>query len=80
MMDRSWHSFCKLVQEPFVFSWGSSMPCLTSLENSMLSSWTPPRIGTNRNALVWVAALKEWGRTEVNKIAREWASKRSQNA
>ena len=40
-------------------------------------------IGTNRNALVWDtdanAALKEWGRTEVNKIAREWASKRSED-
>ena len=38
-------------------------------------------IGTNRNALVWDTeanvALSEWGRDEVNRIAREWAQKRS---
>ena len=38
-------------------------------------------IGTNRSTLVWDteanAALKEWGKKEVNRIAREWAQKRS---
>ena len=38
-------------------------------------------IGTNRNALVWDteanSVLKQWGRKEVNRIAREWAQRRS---
>src|SRR5206468_7931769 len=38
-------------------------------------------IGTTRNSLVWDteanAALKDWGQKQVNRIAREWAEKRS---
>ena len=40
-------------------------------------------IGTTRNSLVWDteanAVLKEWGRKEVYRIAREWSDKRRED-
>ena len=77
----------KLVQEPFVFEAVVGQQYALSYIIGELHvefvDAAEDTIGTNRNALVWDtdanAALKEWGRTEVNKIAREWASKRSED-
>ena len=71
----------KLVQEPFVFEAVVGQQYALSYIIGELHvefvDAAEDTIGTNRNALVWDtdanAALKEWGRTEVNKIAREWA-------
>lgn len=77
----------KLVQEPFVFEAVVGQQYALSYIIGELHvefvDAAEDTIGTNRNALVWDidanAALKEWGRTQVNKIAREWASKRSED-
>ncbi len=77
----------KLVQEPFVFEAVVGQQYALSyiigeLDVEFVDA-AEDTIGTNRNTLVWDtdanAALKEWGRTEVNKIAREWARKRSED-
>lgn len=77
----------KLVQEPFVFeAVVGQQYALSYIIGELHVEFVDAdedTIGTNRNALVWDtdanAALKEWGQTEVNKIAREWASKRSED-
>ena len=74
----------KLVQEPFVFeAIVGQQYALSYIIGELHVEFvddTEDTIGTNRNALVWDteanAALKEWGRKEVNRIAREWANKR----
>ena len=77
----------KLVQEPFVFEAVVGQQYALSYVIGELHvefvDADEDTIGTNRNALVWDtdanAALREWGRTEVNKVAREWAKKRSED-
>ena len=74
----------KLVQEPFVFeAIVGQQYALSYIIGELHVEFvddTEDTIGTNRNALVWDTeantALKEWGRQEVNRIAREWANKR----
>ena len=75
----------KLVQEPFVFEAVVGQQYALSyiigeLHVEFVDAFEDT-IGTNRNALVWDTesnvALKEWGRKEVNMIAREWAQKRA---
>ena len=74
----------KMVQEPFVFeAIVGQQYALSYIIGELHVEFvddTEDTIGTNRNALVWDTeantALKEWGRQEVNKIAREWANKR----
>ena len=77
----------KLVQEPFVFEAVVGQQYALSyiigeLHVEFVDS-LEDTIGTNRNALVWDAeanaALKRWGQKEVNKIAREWSRKRSED-
>ena len=75
----------KLVQEPFVFEAVVGQQYALSYIIGELHvefvDGVEDTIGTNRNALVWDTeanvALSEWGRDEVNRIAREWAQKRS---
>lgn len=77
----------KLVQEPFVFeAVVGQQYALSYIIGELHVEFVDKdedTIGTNRNALVWDtdanAALKEWGQREVNKIAREWAEKRSED-
>ncbi len=77
----------KLVQEPFVFEAVVGQQYALSYIIGELHvefvDASEDTIGTNRNALVWDTdantALKEWGRKEVNRIARIWASKRSED-
>ena len=77
----------KLVQEPFVFEAVVGQQFALSYIVGELHvefvDATEDTIGTNRNALVWDteanAALKQWGQKEVNRIAREWASKRGED-
>lgn len=75
----------KLVQEPFVFEANVGQQYALSYIIGELHvefvDEADDTIGTNRNALVWDTdantALKKWGQIEVNKIAREWAKRRS---
>ena len=75
----------KMVQEPFVFdAIVGQQYALSYLVGELHTEFVDEAedtIGTSRNVLVWDTeaneALKEWGQKEVNKIAREWASKRS---
>lgn len=77
----------KLVQEPFVFeAVVGQQYALSYIIGELHVEFVDAdedTIGTNRNALVWDtdanAALREWGRREVNKVAREWAKKRSED-
>lgn len=77
----------KLVQEPFIFEAVVGQQYALSYIIGELHvefvDAVEDTIGTNRNALVWDteanAALREWGQTEVNRIAREWASRRSED-
>ena len=77
----------KLVQEPFVFEAVVGQQYALSYIIGELHvefvDAAEDTIGTNRNALVWDtdanAALRRWGRDEVNKIARDWARKRSED-
>ena len=77
----------KLVQEPFVFEAVVGQQYALSYIIGELHvefvDAAEDTIGTNRNTLVWDidanAALRQWGRDEVNKIAREWARKRSKD-
>ena len=74
----------KMVQEPFVFeAIVGQQYALSYIIGELHVEFvddTEDTIGTNRNALVWDTeantVLKEWGRQEVNRIAREWANKR----
>ena len=77
----------KLVQEPFIFEavvgQQYALSYIIGELNVEFVDAVEDTIGTNRNALVWDteanAALREWGQTEVNRIAREWASRRSED-
>lgn len=77
----------KLVQEPFSFDavvgQQFALSYLIGEINAEFVDAEEDTIGTSRNALVWDtdanAALKEWGKNQVNKIAREWAEKRSRD-
>ena len=77
----------KLVQEPFVFqATVGQQYALSYLVGELHVEFVDDvedTIGTSRNSLVWETeanrALQEWGRLEVNRIAREWASKRSRD-
>ena len=74
----------KLVQEPFVFeAVVGQQYALSYLIGELHAEFvdeTEDTVATTRNSLVWDTdantALKEWGRKEVNRIAREWAEKR----
>ena len=75
----------KLVQEPFVFdAVVGQQYALSYIVGELHVEFVDDAedtIGTNRNALVWDTdsneVLKKWGQREVNSIARQWASKRS---
>ena len=75
----------KLVQEPFVFGAVVGQQYALSYIIGELHvefvDEAEDTIGTNRNALVWDTeantALRKWGEKEVNRIARQWARKRS---
>lgn len=77
----------KLVQEPFVFEAVVGQQYALSYIIGELHvefvDAAEDTIGTNRNALVWDTdsneALRQWGRDQVNRIAREWARKRSED-
>jgi hypothetical protein len=75
----------KLVQEPFVFDATVGQQfALSYLVGELHAEFVDEAedtIGTTRNSLVWDteanAALLAWGKKEVNRIAREWAERRS---
>lgn len=75
----------KLVQEPFVFDAVVGQQYFLSYIVGELHAEfvdeAEDTISTTRNSLVWDTeanrAFKEWGQREVNRIAREWATKRS---
>ena len=77
----------KLVQEPFVFdAVVGQQYALSYIIGELHVEFVDENedtIGTNRNALVWDTeantALKAWGQRQVNKIARQWAEKRSED-
>ena len=74
----------KLVQEPFLFhAVVGQQYALSYLVGELHAEFVDAAedtIGTSRNVLVWDAEanakLMEWGRQQVNKIARQWAEKR----
>ncbi len=74
----------KLVQEPFVFDAVVGQQfALSYLIGELHAEFVDDQedtIGTTRNSLVWDTdaniALKQWGQNEVNRISREWATKR----
>ena len=77
----------KLVQEPFLFNAVVGQQyALSYLVGELHAEFvddTEDTIGTSRNVLVWDteanAKLMEWGKRQVNKIAREWAEKRQKD-
>ena len=77
----------KLVQEPFVFDVVVGQQfALSYLIGELHVEFVDEiedTIGTTRNSLVWDteanAVLKEWGRKEVYRIAREWSDKRRED-
>ena len=77
----------KLVQEPFVFeAVVGQQYALSYLIGELHAEFVDEAedtIGTTRNSLVWDTeanmTLKEWGKKEVNTIAREWSEKRSKD-
>ena len=77
----------KLVQEPFVFDavvgQQYALSYIVGELNVEFVDEKEDTIGTTRNELVWDTeaneALRQWGQKEVNGIAREWASKRSED-
>ena len=76
----------KLVQEPFTFDAVVGQQfALSYLIGELHAEFVDQEddtIGTTRNTLVWDTPnnriLLEWGKKEVNKIAREWAGRRSE--
>ena len=76
----------KLVQEPFVFDavvgQQYALSYIVGELNVEFVDEKEDTIGTTRNELVWDTeaneALRQWGQKEVNRIAREWASKRGE--
>ena len=77
----------KLVQEPFVFNAVVGQQfALSYLIGELHAEFVDEMedtVGTTRNSLVWDTetntALMKWGQKEVNKIAREWATKRRED-
>ena len=77
----------KLVQEPFLFNaivgQQYALSYLVGELHAEFVDEVEDTIGTNRNALVWDTdantRLMEWGKKQVEKIAREWADKRSRD-
>lgn len=77
----------KLVQEPFLFNavvgQQYALSYLVGELHAEFVDEVEDTIGTNRNALVWDTeantCLMEWGKKQIEKIAREWAGKRSQD-
>ena len=77
----------KLVQEPFFFdAIVGQQYALSYLIGELHVEFVDNEedtIGTSRNSLVWEteanSTLKKWGQKEVNKIARDWAGRRSQD-
>lgn len=77
----------KMVQEPFVFdAVVGQQYALSYLVGELHAEFVDQEedtVGTTRNSLVWDTeantALKEWGKRQINKIAREWAKKRSED-
>ena len=75
----------KLVQEPFDFNavvgQQYALSYLIGELNVEFVDEVEDTIGTTRNSLVWDTeentALMEWGKKEVNKIARKWGKRRS---
>ena len=75
----------KLVQEPFLFhAVVGQQYALSYIVGELHAEFVDDvedTVGTNRNALVWDTdantKLMAWGRSEVNRVAREWARKRS---
>ena len=75
----------KLVQEPFVFdAVVGQQYALSYLIGELHAEFVDDQedsISTTRNSLVWDTdanqAFKQWGIAEVNRIAREWAERRS---
>ena len=75
----------KLVQEPFLFNavvgQQYALSYIVGELHAEFVDGLEDTIGTNRNALVWDTdantRLMAWGKEQVNKIAREWARKRS---
>ena len=75
----------KLVQEPFLFhAVVGQQYALSYIVGELHAEFVDDvedTVGTNRNALVWDTdantKLMAWGRNEVNRVAREWARKRS---
>ena len=74
----------KLVQEPFLFNavvgQQYALSYLVGELHAEFVDKVEDTIGTSRNVLVWDteanAKLMDWGKWQVNKIAREWAEKR----
>ena len=77
----------KLVQEPFLFNAVVGQQyALSYLVGELQAEFVDKdedTIGTSRNVLVWDteanAKLMEWGKRQVNKVAREWAEKRQKD-
>ena len=77
----------KLVQEPFLFhAVVGQQYALSYLVGELHAEFVDEAedtIGTSRNVLVWDteanAKLMEWGKQQVNKIARQWATKRQED-
>lgn len=75
----------KLVQEPWVFeATVGQQYALSYLVGELTAEFVDGEedtIATSRNTLVWDTdanrAFKEWGQKEINRIARQWAEKRS---
>jgi hypothetical protein len=75
----------KMVQAPFVFeATVGQQYALSYLVGELHAEFVDEAedtIGTTRNSLVWDiepnATFKRWGQAEVNRIARQWAEKRS---
>jgi len=77
----------KLVQEPFLFhAVVGQQYALSYLVGELHAEFVDgleDTLGTNRSALVWDTdantKLMEWDKYEVNKVARQWAKKRSED-
>ena len=77
----------KLVQEPFLFhAVVGQQYALSYIIGELVAEFVDDAedtIGTSRNTLVWDtdanSRLMEWGKEQINKIAREWAEKRSED-
>lgn len=78
----------KMVQEPFWFEANVGQQyalayLVGELHAEFVDNKDEDTIGTSRNVLVWDtdanAKLKEWGRQQMEKIAREWSEKRQED-